>query len=476
MMLLQRFKSSLFLKNFSYLIAGNVTARAINMVTNVLLTRWLEPTGFGMYSLILTYISIFSAIASLGMQFITNKYVARNQEESRKYLYICLTIRIVGYVIAVIALLIYDYESLQLESFLLYALLLGIFCDSLWGGLQSIAFGMQRMQWNSIIDVSTAVLTLIIYLLMLFVNTDLISVKNVVWTYVLIYFIKNIVYWITLKKKGLVRGDATFESIKKSDYSRLLKEGLPFYILTLMGLFTNQFPIVFLEDNSGLEEVAYFNTANKLLLPLTILLSNALTSLFPNQSQLYVKDNSKFWLQARKMFGLIILTGSIMAFTVSVLRNEIVWLLYGSSYKNTGGVMAFQCWYIVLFAFFSLNGNVLGAADRQKLLMIESIVYAIITTPIIYLGSFKGAQGLSIAYVVASLINLIYLYCILHKISSWVFTFRAAIKNFSIIFIFSVLSFLIPSSCPIIIRLVVVAIILLFSFKIYVNKRTNATV
>lgn len=443
------------------------------MVTNVLLARWLEPTGFGLYSLLLTYISIFSAIASLGMQFITNKYVARNQENSRKYLYICLTIRIVGYALAVIALLIYDYESLQLESFLLYALLLGIFCDSLWGGLQSIAFGMQRMQWNSIIDVSTALLTLSTYLLMLLINKDFINVKSVVWIYIFIYLIKSFAYWITLKKKNLIRGTFSLKSIKRIEFERMLKEGLPFYILTLMGLFTNQFPIVFLEDNSGLEEVAYFNTANKLLLPLTILLSNALTALFPNQSQLYVKDSQKFWLQSRKMFGLIIFAGSIMAFAVSIFRDEIVWLLYGSSYKNTGGVMAFQCWYIVLLAFFSLNGNVLGAADRQKLLMIESIVYAIITTPIIYLGSFKGAQGLSIAYVIASLINLVYLYCILHKISGSVFTFRAAIKTFSIIFIFSGLSFLIPSSCPIIIRFAIVAIILLLSFKIYVNKKTN---
>lgn len=470
-MLLQRFKKSLFLKNFSYLIVGNVTARAVNMVTNVLLARWLEPTGFGMYSLLLTYISIFSAIASLGMQFITNKYVARNQEDSKKYLYICLTIRIVGYTLAVVALLIYDFEYLQLESFLLSALLLGIFCDSLWGGLQSIAFGMQRMQWNSIIDVSTALLTLSIYLLVLSINKNFINVKSVVWIYVFIYFIKNLAYWITLERKRLVKGNATFGTIKKSDYTRLLKEGFPFYILTLMGIFTNQFPIVFLENNSGLEEVAYFNTANKLLLPLTILLSNALTALFPNQSQLYINDNQKFWLQSRKMFGLIILAGSTIAFAVSVFRDDIVWLLYGSSYKSTGGVMAFQCWYIVLFAFFSFNGNVLGAADKQKLLMIESIVYAIITTPIIYIGSFKGAQGLSVAYVIASLINLVYLYFILHKISGSFLNIKAAINMFSILSFFSVLSFIIPSTAPIIIRACVVAIIISISYKFYVNKK-----
>ena len=72
-----------FLKNFSYLIAGSVLGRALNMVTNIILARWLEPNGYGEYSLVLTYIALFSAISSLGMQFIINKYVARNQENSK---------------------------------------------------------------------------------------------------------------------------------------------------------------------------------------------------------------------------------------------------------------------------------------------------------------------------------------------------------------------------------------------------------
>lgn len=470
-MLHKLFKGHVFLKNFSYLIAGNITSRAINMVTNVIVARWLEPAGYGLYSLVLTYVSLYSAIASLGLQYIINKLVARNQDNSRKFFYICLVLRCIGYLIAVVVFLFSDIASFHLDTIILYAVLIGIFCDSLWGGLQSIAFGMQRMEWNSIIDVSTAALTLFTYILLQLSSNNLITVETVTWIYIGIYIIKNITYWGVLEKTHLITGNYSIKSIQKKECKTIIRESSPFYILVLMGLFTNQLPIVFLEDHSGINEVAYFNTANKLLLPLTILLSNALTALFPNQSQSFVQDREKFWRTSKQMLLIIIIGGSLLAFSVSVLKDDIVWLLYGQNYNSTGNVMAYQCWYIVLFAVFSLNGNILGAADKQKILMVESIVYAVITTPIIYYGSFYGADGLSISYVIASVINLFYLYYILHKISKSIFNFRTVIISLFILLFFSCFAYLIPSDTTIIVKVGLIVLIWLLTYRFYVAKR-----
>ena len=124
-----------FLKNFLYLIAGSVFGRALNMVTNIILARWLEPNGYGEYSLLLTYITLFSAISSLGMQFIINKYVARNQGNSKKYFFICLFWRAIGYVIATLSLLFYTkIGDINLDVFILYFLLAGIFVGTIING------------------------------------------------------------------------------------------------------------------------------------------------------------------------------------------------------------------------------------------------------------------------------------------------------------------------------------------------------
>lgn len=462
-----------FLKNFSYLIAGSVLGRALNMVTNIILARWLEPNGYGEYSLVLTYIALFSAISSLGMQFIINKYVARNQGNSKKYLLICLFWRAIGYVIAALSLLLYNkIGDINLEVFILYFLLAGIFCDSLWGGLQSIAFGMQHMEWNSIIDVLISLITLISYLCIQYACPSFITVKIVIAIYIGLYLMKNIIYWGILNKTKIIQGRSNIKSIDKKSLLKIVKEGFPFYVLVLMGLFTNQFPILFLEQHSGIEQVAYFNTANKLLLPVTMLLSTSLTALFPNQAQLFVKDSSEFWKTSKKILIILMLLGCVFALCISIFRNEVVYILYGDKYRNTGTVMAFQCWYIVMFAIFSLNGNILGAADRQKLLSVESILYAIFTTPIIYIGSFYGADGLSTAYVIASLINIVYLYIMLHKVSKGAISIKELLFSILMLLLFAFVSFLIPTGLSFIFKFIIVLILLYISLKtfIYVKK------
>lgn len=462
-----------FLKNFSYLIAGSVLGRALNMVTNIILARWLEPSGYGEYSLVLTYITLFSAISSLGMQFIINKYVARNQGDSKRYLLICFFWRTIGYVIAGLSLLLYNkVGNINLDVYILYCLLAGIFCDSLWGGLQSVAFGMQRMEWNSIIDVLISLITLISYLCIQYLCPSFITVKIVIAIYIGLYLIKNVIYWGILNKTKIIQGCSNLKSIDKKSLLKIAKEGFPFYVLVLMGLFTNQFPILFLEQHSGLEQVAYFNTANKLLLPVTMLLSTALTALFPNQAQLFFKDRAEFWKKSKSLLIFLMLLGCTFAFCISIFRNEIVYLLYGDKYRNTGTVMAFQCWYIVMFAIFSLNGNILGAADRQKLLSYESIMYAIFTTPIIYIGSFYGADGLSSAYVIASLINIVYLYIILYRVSMGAIPIRELLISILMLLLFSISSFLIPVELSFIIKLFIVFILLSVVLKIftYVKK------
>lgn len=454
MTVFSRINNSPFLRNFSALTIGQLLSRAINMITCVILARWLAPEGYGEYSLIVTYIALFGVVAALGMNYIINRFVARNQDNSNKYFRICLILRLLGFIIAVIALIVYNcFRQEPFEHSVILALLAGVFFESIWSALQSVSFGMQRMEWNSIVEVITAALTALVYILIQFVSPSLLSVQSVIIIYLIILVGKDSLYYVILQKQHLLTVNSDCSVVSYNDVKDVLSQGLPFYILALVGIFTNQFPIVFLEEHAGIEEVAYFNTANKLLLPLTILMSTALTALFPNQSKLFITDKTKYWEQIKKMVWFIILAGGVMAFIITLFKNEIVILLFGEAYACTGDVMAFQCWYIVMFALFSLNGNALGASDNQKLLSIESIVFALITTPIIYYTSFRGAVGLSVGYCIASFFNVIFLYGVLIRVSNRRLSQAFIAKATFVLSCLIVISVSIPSSWNIIIRL-----------------------
>jgi len=468
--ILSRIVNNTFLRNFTWLSAGEICSRAIGMFSNILIVRFLSPENYGIYALVLTYISILSAVSSLGLSQLTIRSIARDQSNSLHFLFLSLMLRIAGFILAVILFGLYYYVGrLDFSGFVIFAILAGVFLENIWIGFQNTAFGMQRMEWNSIINVSASALLLIIYICM---PRSLFTLNVLLTIHIGAYLFRTAGYYISLKKGGLLSLTSKEKRATQEELRVFLKDSLPFYLLTILGLFTNQFPSLFLEHNSGVEELAYFSTANKLLLPLTMFLNIAISAFFPNQSQLYEKDKDRFSKQTVKIIWIVSLIGILAAFIVSAFRKEIVFLIYGEQYRSTADVMAWQCWYIVMYAIFCFNGSTLGAADAQRKLSVCSVVYAIISTPILYFSSRYGANGLSIGYVVASIINIMYIFPVLRKVLNNSLTWRFYF-TYLLVFILSLAtSMSISQSISIWMRIVIVIIVLSI---IYLSRNKIST-
>lgn len=405
-------KNNSFLKNFSILTAGEATTHAINMFTSIYLARLLSPTCYGEYSLLITYITLFCTISSLGLRQIVIRTIARNQDNSRGIFLCSILLRIYGYIIGVASFLVYNwFFPLGFSNYMVLMLLTGIFAQSFWDAFQNVAFGMQRVGWISIINVFFAFIILLIYMILPNNQTNLVSIVTI---YVICNFLKDVVSVFCLFKAKLL----TCKKEKELQIKALsmLKESFPFYFLSIFTMFSTQVPVIFLEQNSTIEEVAYFNTANKLLLPMTMLVNTALAAFFPNQAQLYAKDNNAFNDQTKKSFVFIAFCSSFLAILITIFRKEFILLLYGYKYINTSEVMAFQCWYLAMYTIFCFIGSAMAAADKQNLLSVCSVIYAIVCVPFLYCGTYYGAKGLAVSYILASLINMTYHYYYFNKI------------------------------------------------------------
>lgn len=453
------------MRNFSLLSSGELAARAIAMFTNIIIARWLAPERYGEYALLLTYITLFQVVATLGLRHMVIRTIAINQDKSRYYFYIATLWRLIGYLFCIAVIYVYNLVNpLGYDTFFYFALLAGIFFESFLDNFQNVAFGMQRMEWTSIVNVSVSALTLLAYSVL---PAGYIDITNIVIIFLAAALTKNILYYACLVKSRLLKGEASFGKIKREDSSYIIKNSFPYYILAIFTLFSSQFPIIFLKDNCGIQEVAYFNTANKLLLPLMLFLNTAMTALFPNQSILFAKDKAAFNGKAKQILTLLCILGVFCAAVISLFRSELVMLLYGNEYKATGNVMAYQCWYLVLYALFCFIGGTFGAANRQKLLATTSIVYAVVSAPILYWFSKHGAEGLSVGYLVASVVNMTYNYYYLNRVIDHALTKAFTFKLFSLIVLAFTLSNLVPESTPLYIKII---LLLAMSGAAYLSK------
>ena len=440
-----KFKENKFLRNFSLLTIGNFGSRGLAMVTNIILARKMEPENYGEYTIVLTFINIFYFIASLGLNQFIIRSVARDQRNSKDYFRISFILRIGGFFFSALCFAIYGIVCPRdWSTIVVFSILAGTLLESIWECQQNISFGMQKMEWNTVVSLVGAGINVVAFFLL---PRKFFSVENVLVIYILLFFIKDLVYYLGLNNPQMLTStSARRTTISFGTCKNYISESFPFYILMVMGLFTSQFPVVFLENNAGLREVAYFNSANKLIMPMMILVNTIFSAYFPNQSQLFATDREKFASQTKKILLLVALFVSISAFGVSLFRYEIVDILYGQQYIGAVDVMAYQSWYMALYALFCLNGNTLGAADSQKKLAICSIVYAVLSTPILYYSSKFGAIGLSIGFIITSFINLLYIYPIMMKTISNSLSYRYSIKVLGTIFGFMLFSFVIPNS------------------------------
>lgn len=451
-----------FARNFVALTSSSFLLHFVNLFTNMYLARALGPENFGKYGVLITWSGILLSVAALGIDQVSTRSVARNQDNSLFYLRLSMMIRLVGLSLVSILFIVYSLYTKELSFVIVLLILINTLFTSIWNNIQCVAFGMRRMESTGYINVAGSTILLGVYF---FMPSSLVNVTIIFLLLVIVQIFKDIVYYYKSVREGLFTGDDTL--INKMIIKDTIIESLPFYVLVLFSLITNQFPVLFLSENSGNMEVAYFNTANKLLIPLSVILGTMFQALFPVLVEEKDKQPKKFYKNTKRVLFIVISMGVLSCYCVSLFRDDIVLLIYGEEYKSTGLVMLTQCWYVVYFSILSLYGTLYIVLGRDKLLATLSIINAIVWAPLLWFSSKNGAVSISYGFVIGAIVNLvtnsIALYLADKKMLS--------ILNLSclnvLMFLGFVFSLMIPNDIHLLYRILALAVVGVIGFSLY---------
>ena len=461
------FPKKSFNRNFLILLTSNIMVSVLGMLTSIYIARVLSPENYGIYGVYIAYVGIFQVLASLGLSATITREVARNQNKSLIIFRASVIAYTIGFFLAFIAFHVYYFfgnESFSYDIKIL--LLLSLFSLTSWTLFENIAFGMQRMEFIGIIKLIVAVILLLV---LVSIPEDKLSVVLFFSLTIASQFVRDVIFYFALKRYRMFLSDEIYNLKQLFLYSKkLIIDSIPFLIMGLFSMLSNQFPILFLNDNSGAQEVAFYNVANKLLIPMTLVITTALSAIYPNLSKLFELDKTKYINKIRIGFNLIAFIGLLGGFVITLFGNEIVYILFGNEYANTGKVMAYQVWYLVFFSFFGFIGGILSSSDKQKELSILSIFYAAVSVPFLWYGSMYGAIGLSIAFIIASCINLSYHWYFMNRLLPFSMGVKYPIFLFTPIIITFIISINIPANLTILFRVVILLIfltVLVFFYK-----------
>jgi O-antigen/teichoic acid export membrane protein len=429
-------KSKLF-RNWSQLFSFGIIAQFLGMIATIRIARVLTPAGYGEFNLIQVYAGIGAVIGGLGLRNVIIRECARHPQYSRQILLKSIFFRIITALLTTAG--IYFFVTLYARSLpenYIFFIVLGVAALLSWDTAESIAFGNEWMSGSASINLFGSVIWISAVLL---APHTYFSVVSVMTAFVLLQLSKSALYFIRLKFH--IEKPVAQESVASET---LIRQSAPFYWLALLTAVSTQIPILFLAERSGQTEVGLYNIGYRLLLPLQLLINTLLSTIYPILSRTFIKEPDRFKRIIRGSFIGISVIGTLGGIVVTLLKTEIVTLLFGSRYENGAQAMALQVWYFLMYAYFCLIGTILGAIDRQKWLAILSTVYAAVVVPLLWYGSSYGASGLAGAFLCAACVNMIYHWIAFRRLASGVLSNTAQL----LVFIVPVSGFIISFSVP----------------------------
>lgn len=380
-------------KNFSYLTIGTVISQILGLVTVLKITRVLHPEDYGLYTFIMAQGMLIMYIGDLGIRNVFIRTIARDPSKTNDMVFNGLILRSLAVFILCLLYIGYNRVLGNLNTFDLVLVFAFAFV-SLFGKLFETAYlGHQKMLPPALINL---IFSIIWFFFVFLIPESWIEVIFLLNAFIILNLIKNAVFYLGLKKHKLLQGPIpNFFNSSKS----IMKESWPYFAMMLIMLPFTKLSNNFLDINSTIEEVGFFNLSERFTGPVSIVLDLALTAIFPNLSALWVSNKIQFREVIQKSFKYYMLLGMVLCFLFTLFAGEILGLLFSDKYTPAVIVCQMQIWYFFLTSVDSLIGTILGATDNEKKILQLAIVNSSISTPILFYGSTFGALGLATAFV-----------------------------------------------------------------------------
>ncbi len=407
--MIKKILGNIVFKNFSYLTIGTVIAQLISLITVLKITSILNPEDYGLFTFLIAQGMLLLRIGDLGNRNIVIRTIARNPSRTNDLLVNGALIRVLAIIVLFFIYTLYNYYfgSLSLDNLILIFVFSLLSCFS--NLFELIFHGNQKMLPSAIINLAYSIIWFII---VFFSLKKGVSVSFIFLLYIAVTLVKGGLYLAFIKYYKLFNGKVQSFAISSK---QIIKESWPYFAMILVLLPLTSLSNNFLDINSTNDEIGYFNLSERLLGPLSLVVGMSLSALFPNLSEMWSHNKEKFNHYLSIGFGLYMIASMLICFIFTLFSKEIVTLLFPDGYNPAIKVAQMQVWYLFFTSVDSLVGVVLGAANREKLILRFSIIYFFICTPTLFYSSNFGALGISTGFVISYGIGLIYVWLTFKK-------------------------------------------------------------
>lgn len=360
-------------KNILSLFSMQFIGKICGMIFFVLIARKFGAKELGTFHFLFILTGFFSVFATLGLDTLTIREVARDKTKANLFFSNILALKTLSSAVSIIVMIsflyLFHYTNKEINLGILFSLM--IFFTVSISLNDSIFQAFEHFEYSGLIAIMNNVFVLFSGLLLLHLNCKL-------WHLIVLIIsgsaISNFIGWAVLSRRFCKIGF----KINLNFWKYLFIEGSPFIFAAYLGVLYSNIDVVMLSKMSTSIAVGYYGAAYKIINAYIMLPGIFVAALFPILSRTFIDSkNSLQEISNRALRYLLIIAFPIVIFSI-VDAKKIIFFLYGQQFENS--ILAFQILSIRGFTFFinTLLGYILFSVNKQKLYL-KLTVFALMT-------------------------------------------------------------------------------------------------
>ncbi|UTB32989.1 MAG: flippase [Methanobacterium sp. ERen5] len=360
-------------KNTTVLLVANIMSYLLGFFTTLYTARYLGVEGFGILSLALSITGIFGVLTDFGLTTLTIREVSRDNSLANKYIGNTAVMKLFLSLLTfgVIGLLVYIMGYPQTVANVIYIITLSVVMTAFTGIFNSIFQAYEKMEYLSLTIVLTAVIMISGILLVIYRGLDIVVLSSVYLFSSLLVFILTFIIFSKRFFMPSIRLDLSF-------WKLTLQESFYFGVSSILVVIYFYIDSLMLSVMVNYSAVGIYNAAYKLIFVLMFLPNVFLISIFPLMSQHFESNRELLKVEYEKSVKYLFAIAMFFFVFVLLFADKIIYIIYGSGYDAS--ILALQALIFVVPVIFItyLFGNILGAINKQRILLIVTAINAII--------------------------------------------------------------------------------------------------
>lgn len=392
-------------ENSSWLLTNSIFNMILGVFVTAIVARYFGPNKFGQLNYAVAFVSLFAAIANLGLDTLTIKNIVDETWDEGIILCTSFILRVIGgFLLTIVSYIVI--KIIEPNDTNIHILVLIMSFTMMLKAFEVIEYWIQAYQKSKI----SSIIRMITYILVSLLRILVVVFKGSITVYTFIYLIDSAVFGVASLIVYFKIREKTLPWKFNITYARYILSQSWYLILSgLMVSLYNRIDQVMLgsmlisKSETGVYSAAVTLAEMWYFVPMAII-----TSFKPVIMSKKNENQESYNKSVQTLYNIITFISITFGILVTIFSRLIVSILYGAAFTKSANILIILVWAGTFAMLGCCRSIWLVSEGLQKYSMFYTFVGCMVNIPLNYLLiPMYGAYGAAIATLLAQISNII---------------------------------------------------------------------